>query len=90
VGEDGGEDEGEDEMRMTMTMTMRVRMRMRIMVRMKVLSFDIFLSDSFTVGIFISTRGICTYIYLSIFLLFDIFPFDILIFDIFTIRHFYF
>jgi hypothetical protein len=57
---------------------------MRIMVRVKMLSFDIFLSDSFTVGIFISTRGICAYIYLSIFLLFDTFPFDI-----FTIRHFY-
>jgi hypothetical protein len=75
---------------------MRVRMGMRIMVRMKVPSFDILLFDSFTVGIFISTRGICAYIYLSIFLLFDIFTIrhfnhsTFLPFDIFTFRHFNF
>ncbi len=51
----------------------------------KVLSFDIFLFDSFTVGIFISTRGICAYMYLSTFFLSTF-----LLFDIFTIRHFNF
>jgi hypothetical protein len=65
-------------------MTMMMRCRMRIMVRVKVTSFDIFLLDSFMVGICISTSGMCAYIYLSIFLLFDIFSFDI-----FTFPHFY-
>jgi hypothetical protein len=53
-------------------------------VMVKVLSFDIFLFDSFTVGIFISTRGICAYMYLSTFFLSTFLPFDI-----FTIRYFY-